>query len=48
MGNLVMKSMVTVLKGVASGLAHMGSNGALVGTVVDFVIDIRRIPLRSQ
>jgi hypothetical protein len=30
-GNLVMKSMVTVSKGVASGLAHMGSNGALVG-----------------
>jgi hypothetical protein len=30
-GNLVMKSMATVSKGVASGLAHIGSDGALVG-----------------
>jgi hypothetical protein len=30
-GSLVIKSTATVSKGVASGLAHMGSNGALVG-----------------
>src|SRR5580693_7558631 len=30
-GSFVMKSTATVLNGVASGLAHMGSNGALVG-----------------
>jgi hypothetical protein len=33
-GNLVMKSMATVLKGVASGLAQIGSNDALVGLVL--------------
>jgi hypothetical protein len=33
-GNLVMKSTATVSKGVASGLAHMGSNGALVGRLL--------------
>jgi hypothetical protein len=30
-GSLVIKSTATVSKGVASGLAQMGSNGALVG-----------------
>jgi hypothetical protein len=30
-GNLVMKSMATVSKGIASGLAQMGSSGAFVG-----------------
>src|SRR5580692_8304001 len=33
-GSLVMKSTATVSKGVASGLAHMGSNGALVGRLL--------------
>src|SRR5580693_9098732 len=30
-GNLVIKSTATVSKGIASGLAHIGSKGALVG-----------------
>jgi hypothetical protein len=33
-GNLVMKLIATVSKGVASGLAHMGSIGALVGQLL--------------
>jgi hypothetical protein len=33
-GNLVMKSTATVSKGIASGLAHMGSSGALVGRLL--------------
>src|SRR5580693_2031753 len=33
-GNLVMKSTATVSKGVASGLAQMGSNVALVGRLL--------------
>jgi hypothetical protein len=33
-GSLVMKSTATVSKGVASGFAQMGSNGALVGRLL--------------
>jgi hypothetical protein len=36
-GSLVMKSTATVSKGVASGLAQIGSNVALVRLVVDFM-----------
>jgi hypothetical protein len=34
MGSLVMKSTATVSKGVASGLAQMGSSAALVGRLL--------------
>src|ERR1700744_1051869 len=37
LGSLVMRSMVTTSKGVASGLAYMGCNGALVGRVLTFI-----------
>ncbi len=33
-GSLVMKSSMTVSKGIASGLGNMGDNGALVGRVL--------------
>jgi hypothetical protein len=36
-GSLVMKSTATVSKGVASGLAQMGSSAALVGSVVNLM-----------
>jgi hypothetical protein len=36
-GSLVIKSTATVLNGVASGFAQMGSNGALVGWFVNLM-----------